>query len=77
VQQAEVQLSAPLTQLSTPLAQLMKLKAGDVLPVDVPQKIYAEIEGVPILECRFGTSNGRYALLVERVMSRDNNEQSA
>jgi flagellar motor switch protein FliM len=77
VQQAEVQLSAPLTQLSTPLAQLMKLKAGDVLPVDVPQTIHAEIEGVPILECRFGTSNGHYALMVERVMSRDNNEPSA
>lgn len=77
VQQAEVQLSAPLTQLRTPLAQLMKLKAGDVLPVEVPQTLRAEIEGVPILECRFGTSNGRYALMVERVMSTQNHEPSA
>lgn len=77
VQQAEVQLTAPLTHFSTPLAQLMKLKAGDVLPVEVPQKIRAEIEGVPILECRFGTSNGRYALMVERVVSTDENELTA
>jgi flagellar motor switch protein FliM len=76
VQQAEVQLTAPLTQMRTPLAQLMKLKVGDVLPVDVPQKIRAEIEGVPILECRFGTSNGRYALMVERIMSSEDNEQT-
>jgi len=74
VQQAEVQLCAPLTHLRTPLAQLIKLKVGDILPVDVPQKIRAEIEGVPILECRFGTSNGRYALRVERVMSPEDNE---
>jgi flagellar motor switch protein FliM len=74
VQQAEVQLSAPLAHLRTPLAQLMKLKAGDVLPVEVPQKIRAEIEGVPILECRFGIANGRYALMVERIMSSDDNE---
>ena len=69
VQQAEVQLTAPLTHMQTPLAALMKLKAGDVISMDVPEKIRAEIEGVPILECRFGTSNGRYALKVERVMS--------
>jgi flagellar motor switch protein FliM len=74
VQQAEVQLTAPLARLRTPLAQLMKLKAGDVLPVDLPQTIRAEIEGVPILECRFGTSNGRYALMVERIMSLAENE---
>jgi len=74
VQQAEVQLSAPLAHLRTPLAHLMKLKAGDVLPVEVPQKIRAEIEGVPILECRFGIANGRYALMVERIMSSDDNE---
>ena len=76
VQQAEVQLSAPLAQLRTPLAQLMKLKAGDVLPVEVPQKIRAEVEGVPILECRFGTANGRYALMVERILSTEDNEQT-
>ncbi len=74
VQQAEVQLTAPLAQLRTPLAQLMKLKAGDVLPLDMGQNIRAEIEGVPILECRFGTSNGRYALRVERILSMEDNE---
>jgi flagellar motor switch protein FliM len=72
VQQAEVQLTAPLTHMRTPLADLMKLKAGDVISMDVPQKIRAEIEGVPILECRFGVSNGRYALKVERVMTFEN-----
>lgn len=69
VQHAEVQLTAPFTQVRTPLADLMKLKAGDVISVNVPEKIRAEIEGVPILECRYGTSNGRYALKVERVMA--------
>jgi flagellar motor switch protein FliM len=76
VQQADVQLTAPLAHLRTPLAHLMKLKAGDVLPVDMPQKIRAEIEGVPILECRFGTTDGHYALMVERIMSNPDNEQT-
>jgi len=75
VQQAEVELTAPLTHLRTPLAHLMKLKTGDVIAVDMPQHIRAEIEGVPILECRFGTANGRYALRVERVMSPQHYDQ--
>lgn len=74
VQQAEVQLTAPLTHMRTPLVDLMKLKVGDVISMDVPGKIRAEIEGVPILECRFGTSNGRYALKVERVMAFENEQ---
>jgi flagellar motor switch protein FliM len=55
----------------------MKLRAGDVLPVEVPQTIYAQIEGVPILECRFGIANGHYALMVERIMSSQDHERSA
>lgn len=77
VQQAQVQLTAPLTHLHASLADLMKLNVGDVLPVDMPQKIRAEIEGVPILECRFGIASGRYALQVERIASNEDYERSA
>ena len=76
VQMAQVQLSAPLTQMRTQLGQLMKLKAGDIIGVDIPQKLMAEIEGIPILECRFGVSKGRYALKVERVVPPSTNEHS-
>lgn len=77
VKQAQVELTAPLTHLRTPLAHLLKLKTGDVITVDMPERICAEIEGVPLLECRFGTANGRYALRVERVLSPQHNEQPA
>lgn len=76
VQMAQVQLAAPLTKLSMPLAEIMKLKAGDIIAVDVPQKLLADIEGVPILECRYGVSNGRYALKVERVIPPSTNDLS-
>lgn len=68
VQLAQVELAAPLTQLTMQLGELMKLKAGDVIAADVPQQLVAQIEGVPILACRYGVANGRYALKVERVM---------
>jgi flagellar motor switch protein FliM len=46
---------------------LMKLKVGDVIAMDLPEYVHAEVEGVPLLECRYGTANGRYALKVEHI----------
>jgi flagellar motor switch protein FliM len=31
--------------------------------------IEAKVDGVPVLECHYGTSNGRYALKVEKLLS--------
>jgi flagellar motor switch protein FliM len=69
VQLAEVQLSAPLARVPATMGDLMKMKAGDVIPFELSPNIVAEVEGVPILDCRFGTSGGRYALKVNRVMA--------
>jgi len=73
---AEVEISAPLAQLKTLTAHLMKLKIGDVIAMDLPEYIHAEVEGVPMLECRFGAANGRYALKVERVNRISDNDHA-
>ena len=31
--------------------------------------IEAKVDGVPLLECHYGTSNGKYALKVERLLT--------
>jgi len=73
---AEVEISAPLAQLTTQTAHLMKLKVGDVIAMDLPEYVHAEVEGVPMLECRFGAANGRYALKIERVTRISDNEHA-
>lgn len=77
VQQAEVEIVAPLTHLVTPMAHLMKLKVGDVIAMDLPEHVMAEVEGVPLLECRYGTSNGHYALCIQRVVPVNTHEDNA
>lgn len=77
VQQAEVGIIAPLTHLVTPMAHLMKLKVGDVIAMDLPESLMAEVEGVPLLECRYGTSNGHYALCIQRVVPVNSHDQTA
>lgn len=69
VQSADVQLNAELVTIQSTIGQLLKLKAGDVLPIEMPETITAKVDGVPVMECTYGTSNGRYALRVKQMIN--------
>ncbi len=68
IQQAEVELVANLTEVPVTLGQIVNMKKGDILSVNIPDAIIAQIEGVPVLECKFGVLNGQYALKVNRFI---------
>ena len=68
VQIAEVELCVPLLQTSLTVDQLMRLKVGDVIGVDVPETVQAHVDEVPIFECTYGSRNGQYAIRVERAL---------
>jgi flagellar motor switch protein FliM len=74
VQSAEVDLVACLGGSTVRLKDLMHLKQGDILPIDIPPTIQASVDGVPVMECTYGIRNGQYALRVERML---NTEQEA
>jgi len=65
---AEVELVANLAQAQVSVAQLMTLQAGDVVSLDLPDAVVAAVDGVPVLECRYGVMNGQYALKVEKLI---------
>jgi len=69
VQSADVKLKADFLTLPSTIGQLLKLKIGDVLPIEMPESIVAKVDGVPVMECGYGTSNGRYALRVEKMIN--------
>lgn len=66
---ADLELVAEFARIDTTVAQLMHLKVGDVLPMEVPEVITAHVGGVPVMECTYGTSRDRYALRVERILA--------
>ena len=49
--------------------QLLALKAGDFIELDLHQAIQAKVAGVPVLDCHYGTSNGKYALKVDQLVA--------
>ncbi|MEW5893304.1 MAG: flagellar motor switch protein FliM [Pseudomonadota bacterium] len=68
VQDAQVELVANLGQTSVTLRQILDLKVGDVISLDLPEAVVAAVDGVPLFECQYGQKNGQYALKVGRVL---------
>jgi flagellar motor switch protein FliM len=76
LQLAEVELVAPLGASELPLSGIANWKVGDIVPFHVDDQIQALVDGVPVMNCRYGIRNGQYALRVERFLAQDEAEQS-
>lgn len=76
VQMAEVELIAPLADARLTIADIMELRVGDVIPIDIESTVETRVDNVPVFECSYGTSNGQYALKVERILALENLEDS-
>jgi flagellar motor switch protein FliM len=75
VQSAEVELVANLGAARLTLNQVSGLKVGDVIPLDIPAELTAEVDGVPVMECNYGVFNGQYALRVLRMINHSLNDR--
>ena len=69
IQMAEVELVATLGQTAVTFDQILKMRAGDVIALEIPEAIIAAVDGVPVMECRYGQFNGQYALKVEKMLT--------
>ena len=69
IQAAEVELVAELAHAPATVEQLLSFKPGDFIELDLQPGIECKVAGVPILACHYGTSNGKYALKVDQLLS--------
>lgn len=74
IQIAEVEIVAELGKIKLSLGDIMKMKAGDVIPMQINEEIEACVDGVPIMQCRYGSSSGQYALRVEKLLRSNSTE---
>jgi flagellar motor switch protein FliM len=68
IQAAEVELVAELASAEATIEQLLAMKVGDFIELERERIIQAKVGGVPVLECEYGTHNGKYALKVVRTI---------
>ncbi len=69
IQAAEVELVAELGTAPATVEQLLAFKPGDFIELDLDPMIQTKVDGVPIFDCHYGTSNGRYALKIDKMLT--------
>ena len=65
---AEIELVANLASVPVTCKELLEMKIGDVIVLDIKPSIVACADGIPVLRCRYGNADGRYAIRVEEVI---------
>jgi flagellar motor switch protein FliM len=70
VLRAEVNINSLLVEKTMSIRDVMRLKKGDVIPIDMPETVVLKAEGIPVFEGKVGTSDGNYAIqIIDRVRS--------
>ena len=68
VQSAEVELCGELATTPMRLGDLIRLQVGDFVPLPLRDIVPVKVDGVPVMECSFGTVNGHIAVRIERLL---------
>src|SRR5574343_358019 len=69
IQSAEVDLVVELATAPATVEQLLALKPGDFIELDLDPLVEAKVDRVPVFECHYGTSEGKYAVKIERMLT--------
>lgn len=72
IQSAQVDLVAELGTAPATVEQLLAFKPGDFIELDLEPLIHAKVDGVPVFDCHYGTSNGHYAIKIDQLLTGSN-----
>jgi len=65
---AQVPINCKVAERKITLREILKFKAGDVIPINMPESHVLTANGVPVFEARLGTSNEHMALkIIHRI----------
>ena len=72
IKSAEVDLIAELGTAQATVEQLLSFKPGDFIEVDLLPMIQAKVDSVPVFDCHYGTSDGHYAIKIDKLLTSSN-----
>lgn len=70
VMDVTVDLKAKLLDAQLTLGELMSFKAGDIIPVDIPEDLLVYVEDLPSYHAKLGRTKERMALKISKVLER-------
>ena len=65
---ARINMQALFLEKQLPLSDLINFKAGDIIPIDMPEQVMMLAEDMPIIRGQFGEHQGNAAIKVEEVV---------
>ena len=68
LQESEVELVAEFLSIPSRISNILSLKVGDVLPIELPNEVVSCVDNVPVLKSGYGTQNGLKALSVKKLI---------
>ena len=74
VQAAEIEIVADLAKTKMQLGEVLNMKVGDVIPLQIADEIEGQDDGIPVMLCKYGLYNGQYSLRVEKLLRSNSTE---
>ncbi len=71
VLRTEVVLNSMLVEKKMTIESVMNLQKGDVIPVEMPESVIVQAEGVAIFKGKVGLSDGNYAIQIKEKLTQD------
>ncbi|MBV1959506.1 MAG: flagellar motor switch protein FliM [Pseudomonadales bacterium] len=72
IMSADIELNANVVEQQISLKDIVNLREGDILPVELPDQILLRANGIPLFDSQLGVSNGHMALKIMNVKDTDN-----
>ncbi len=70
MKEALVDIGSTLVETEISLRELRNLKAGDVIPIDLPSTLVVKAEDIPVFRAQFGVSQGMNAVKILEPIKR-------
>ena len=66
MREAEVELRIELLQRNVLVRELLAMRVGDVIPVEMPETVVARVDGIPVLVAEYGQRDENMAIKVRQ-----------
>lgn len=74
---AEIEISSELTKVSLSLTDVLSLKEGDIIPIEVPDEVTIVSDEIPLFKGKVGVHGGNVAIKVNRQVQLDDGQSTA
>ncbi len=74
---AEIDISSELTNVSLPLTDVLNLKEGDIIPIEMPDEVTIVSGDIPLLKGKYGVHGGNVAIKVNSQVQLDDGQSTA